>query len=613
MDFSPTQQLGWRHWRTIPIMTNRTDASFASAMATIAFALAVILTTAQGLALIEERVQHLDRDTVSRWLGVRAVHAAESAGNLPGPPDPWTRRPFGIASSVSEGSGPSSWPFAPPRPRSTPLPPHKVARPPSSRGSEQSSTAAALNLGQRLHIASVSAPSAPLLIQSQHMPITLTAGTEVEVKFGFKNESGMTWTRGKPTTALLSLENETKPSAFMASTWIDSLHAAWQDEVIVKPGALAFVTTKFRAPMQPGTTTERFVLRALNGTTYAESNIEVTIVATEVPHTILTGDLNLFGAPGSSAGTDGTDTNFIPFIQKYTTQPIMRVGIAYHEPTNNGWDPHRIRSSVPLRLTAGNGNEIITVPAGTITNIDYRPSDGTYHLYIGNDWYTVQGPVRFTPTTPALVELASYTKQLKWESGEIDNKFKGFLEVRYVPQTERLWVINELPLEDYLRGLVETSDDAPPEFHKAQAVAARTFALYYLEAGGKYKNGNFVLSATASDQVYRGEEAGLRRPRLTQAVEETHGIVATYDGDIAVTPYYAQSNGRTKSYTDVWGGKPKAWLTSVADPVCDGKRLIGHGVGMPQRCAMTLANQGWNFQAILKNYYPGITLQKVYE
>lgn len=534
MEFFPAQQLGWRHWRAIPIMTNRTDASFASAMATIAFALAVILTTAQGLAILENRIESLDQVTINRWLGVRIAHAA-------------------------------------------------------------------------------TAPSAPLLIRSHQMPITITAGTEIEVKFGFKNTSGMTWTRGKPTTALLSVENESKPSAFMASTWIDSLHAAWQDEVIVKPGALAFVTAKFRAPMQPGTTTECFVLRALNGTTFAESNIEVTIIATEAPRAVLTSDLSIFGAPGSSVGTDGTDANFIPFISKYTTQPIMRVGIAYHEPTNAGWDPHKIRSSVPLRITADNGNEIITIPAGTITNIDYRPSSATYHLQVNGDWYTARGPVQFTPTTPALVELASYTKQLKWESNEIDNRFKGLLEVRYVPQTERLWVINELTIEDYLRGLVETSDTAPPEFHKAQAVAARTFALYYIEAGGKYKNGNFVLSATASDQVYRGEEAGLRRANLTQAVEDTRGIIATYNNNIAVTPYYAQSNGQTKAYNEVWGGKPKAWLTSVADPVCDGKRLIGHGVGMPQRCAMTLANQGWNFQSILKNYYPGIALQKVYE
>ncbi|MDP3770851.1 MAG: SpoIID/LytB domain-containing protein, partial [bacterium] len=205
------------------------------------------------------------------------------------------------------------------------------------------------------------------------------------------------------------------------------------------------------------------------------------------------------------------------------------------------------------------------------------------------------------------------TKKLAWEGNRPDNHFRGLIEIRYVPSTERLWAINELPIEDYLRGLTETNDDAPSEFHKAQVIAARTFALYHIETGGKYTKGQFVLTGTASDQVYRGEDAAARRPNLVHAVEETRGVVMTYDSSVVITPYYAQSNGQTLAFSAVWGGKPKAWLVPVADPVCDGKRMIGHGVGMPQRCAMTLANQGWTFGAILKNYYQGVELRKIYE
>jgi len=460
-------------------------------------------------------------------------------------------------------------------------------------------------------------PAAPLLIRSQQLPISTPAGSSVTVTFGFKNDSGRSWVRGAGSTAILERAYQTGPSVFMASTWADTMRATFQHDNDVPPGTLALFTAEFRAPVDPGTYTDRFVLRSLDGTTYVGSETEMTIiaVATDSRPTTAASSASgsVYGAP-LGAGTDGTDPNFIPVVPRYDTEPIMRVGIAYHEPDDAAWVPHIITSDGSFRVTAENGNEVLRVPAGDRVSIDYRPSARTYHLRHDMEWYTLDQPIRITPEHPNdLLELASYTQKLHWEGNTKDNLFRGTLEVRYVPDTERLWAINELPIEEYLEGLVETSDDAPPEFHKAQVIAARTFALYHIERGGKYKKGQFVLTGSASDQVYRGAKAAARRPNLVHAVEETRGIVVTYDGDVVVTPYYAQSDGRTRGWEQVWGGPPKAWLASASDPVCEGKRQIGHGVGMPQRCAMELARQGWNFQTILKNYYQGVELRKIYE
>lgn len=467
-----------------------------------------------------------------------------------------------------------------------------------------------------IRIASAAEPSAPLLIRSHQMPISAPAGSAMTVTFGFKNASGRSWVRGAGSTAILERATPNGPSIFMASTWVDTMRATFQREQDVPPGTLALFSAEFRAPVDAGTYTDRFVLRSLDGTTYAGSEVEVTMIAIAADSRQPIADSiaqSVYGAP-SAAGTDGTDPNFIPVVTRYPTVPTMRVGIAYHEPAEAAWAPHRITSNGPFRVTVESGNEILRVPAGDAVSIDYRPSTRTYHLKHDMEWYTLDQPVRITPEhADDLLELASYTKKLHWEGNTEDNLFRGTLEIRYVPDTERLWAINELPLEEYLQGLVETSDDAPSEFHKAQIIAARTFALYHIERGGKYKKGQFILTNSASDQVYRGAKAAARRPNLVRAVETTHGIVVTYDGDVVVTPYYAQSDGRTRGWEQVWGGQPKAWLTSAADPVCDGKRKIGHGVGMPQRCAMTLAEQGWTFQAILKNYYQGVQLQKIYE
>lgn len=469
-----------------------------------------------------------------------------------------------------------------------------------------------------VRVASAATPSAPLLIRSHQIPISAPAGSAVTITFGFKNESGRSWVRGAGSTAILERLVPNGPSRLMASTWVDTMRATFQRDETITPGTLAFFTAEFRAPVDPGTYTDRFVLRTLDGETLVGSETEVTIVAIEAAGSQLPVAssglaLNVYGAPVAT-GTDGTDPLFIPFTPRYNAEPLMRVGIAYHEPEDAAWTPHTITSVGPFRITVESGNEVLRVPAGGAVHIDYRPGTQTYHLRNDMEWYTLNQPVRIAAERPDdLLELVSYTKKLHWEGNTEDNLFRGTLELRYVPDTSRLWAINELPIEAYLKGLVETSDSAPAEFHQAQVVAARSFALYHIERGGKYKKGQFILTNSASDQVYRGEKAATRRPNLVRAVEATRGIVVTYDGDVAVTPYYAQSDGRTRGWEQVWGGKPKAWLASVADPVCEGKRKIGHGVGMPQRCAMELARQGWNYQTILRNYYQGVELRKIYE
>lgn len=521
-------------------MTPQRGAIVAGAAASIAVAFAVVLATAYGLTVLEQRLEHgSTRTAVHQLLGVRTAHAAE--------------------------------------------------------------------------------PMAPLLIRSHSMPITVPAGSPVLITLGFKNASGRSWVRGAGSTAILERTTPNGPSVFMATTWVDTMRATFQRESDIPPGTLALFSAEFRAPIDPGTYTDQFILRSLEGTTYAGSETEVTIISVPtasssapIAPTSIWGPANPTSA--SAFGSDGTDPNFIPFTQRYPEAPLMRVGIAYHEPEDTGWTPHQITSPGPFRVTTEDGHEVLRISGGAAVSIDYRPSTATYHLKYGMEWYTLNQPVRFTPErADDLLELSSYTKKLHWEGNTEDNLFRGTLEIRYVPDTERLWAINELSLEEYLKGLVETSDGAPTEFHKAQVIAARSFALYHIERGGKYKKGQFILTGSASDQVYRGAKAAARRPNLVAAVEATRGIVVTYDGDVVVTPYYAQSDGRTRTWEQVWGGKPKAWLASVEDPICSGKRKIGHGVGMPQRCAMELARQGWSFQSILKNYYQGVDLRKIYE
>ncbi|MBS4007705.1 MAG: SpoIID/LytB domain-containing protein, partial [Clostridium sp.] len=116
--------------------------------------------------------------------------------------------------------------------------------------------------------------------------------------------------------------------------------------------------------------------------------------------------------------------------------------------------------------------------------------------------------------------------------------------------------INRLPLEDYLKGVVPREMPAswPIEALKAQAVAARTFAL---------RRVNQVIGDTQQFQVYGGFP---RESRTSLAVEETRGQVLFFNNALAETLYSSSNGGFTESNINVWGGAQLTYLPSQTDP-----------------------------------------------
>jgi stage II sporulation protein D len=124
-----------------------------------------------------------------------------------------------------------------------------------------------------------------------------------------------------------------------------------------------------------------------------------------------------------------------------------------------------------------------------------------------------------------------------------------------------LSVVNTVAIESYVRGVVssEMPHDWPLEAIKAQAVAARSYALAHR------RGGEFDLYADTRDQVYGGVLA--ETPIGNQAVDETKRQVLRYDGKVASTYFFSSSGGRTAAITDVFANaKPAPYLVSVPDP-----------------------------------------------
>lgn len=128
--------------------------------------------------------------------------------------------------------------------------------------------------------------------------------------------------------------------------------------------------------------------------------------------------------------------------------------------------------------------------------------------------------------------------------------YRGIAEV-WTNSSGTLAGINELPIEPYLYGVVplELPPDpfGLPEAQKAQAVAARTFALANL---GRRGADGYDLLPTTADQVYGGVEA--EHPVSTAAVDETRGVVAVHEGQLISALFHSTSGGWTANSEDVF-------------------------------------------------------------
>ena len=128
---------------------------------------------------------------------------------------------------------------------------------------------------------------------------------------------------------------------------------------------------------------------------------------------------------------------------------------------------------------------------------------------------------------------------------------KGYRGLLEISAAERgLLVVNELPLEEYLIGLIncEISSAWPMEAVKAQAVIARSYAVYQKQAR---RGAPYQLESSVMDQVYEG--CDVEDSRAARGVQETAGEVLSWEGKVIQAFYHSNCAGHTESSERVWG------------------------------------------------------------
>ncbi len=161
-------------------------------------------------------------------------------------------------------------------------------------------------------------------------------------------------------------------------------------------------------------------------------------------------------------------------------------------------------------------------------------------------------PATVKPVKDGLLVEGKLFRRLNFSASSavyVNNKpYRGLAEL--VVADKGILVVNQLPLEEYLVGLIncEISSAWPIEAVKAQAIIARTYALNRKMARIASP---YHLESSVMDQVYEG--CLIEDSRARRAVNETEGEVLTSGGSIIQAFYHSSCGGRTEASENVWG------------------------------------------------------------
>jgi len=155
-----------------------------------------------------------------------------------------------------------------------------------------------------------------------------------------------------------------------------------------------------------------------------------------------------------------------------------------------------------------------------------------------------------------------------------------------------------MAMDEYLKGVVphEVPPSWPSEALRAQAVAARSYA--------STRTAHLRQGADVCTTTHCQAWGKTHYPATDKAVDFTHGVVIRYKGSVIQAFFSAHCDGHTRNSEDVWV-TALPYCRSVSCP-CGYTFVFGHGVGMCQQGARTLAKSGHSYIAILKHYYTDV-------
>lgn len=270
-------------------------------------------------------------------------------------------------------------------------------------------------------------------------------------------------------------------------------------------------------------------------TTVKESKATPT-VTTKVENKTGNKAANSTNASGVTAAKAGKVPAF--YAPQESNIPAIRILLATR---SNAWP------------VAGNGQVAV-----------YTSNKSPFAKFAPNETVTIAVKNNKVTVNDKVIDSVAYIRT--WQGNTagtltINNKpYRGAIKI--VPTaTGGMMLINEVGMEDYLYGVVpvEVSPSWPQEAIKAQAVAARTYALHNMKQSASKA---YDTEVDSNFQSYRGQAA--EYSSTNKAVDETKGMVIQYKGEPILAVFHSNAGGYTENSENVWGSN-LPYLRGVKD------------------------------------------------
>lgn len=287
-------------------------------------------------------------------------------------------------------------------------------------------------------------------------------------------------------------------------------------------------------------------------------------------------------------------------------------------------DTIKVSGNKAYNVKNKDGNVVAQIAAETETKVDYD-DDGRLK---------VSGSTSFTTGEDEKITFDAADGDNSSMIFDVDipgdayDHFRGKIEVNYyhgrdiyggTDETKtQIWVINELPLEQYVWGMGETTGTGPDDHVRVMTAIFRTYGFWYIENATKYKPLGFKIRNDSGSQIYGGYDWEKDHQNIREAANETFANVVMYKGKSALTPYCSYTDGKTRSWKSVWGGDDYPYLKSVKDHKKGKKKGLkqgeggNHMVGLSAHGALGYAGDGKSWVWILKHYYSGVDVKAAY-
>ena len=219
-----------------------------------------------------------------------------------------------------------------------------------------------------------------------------------------------------------------------------------------------------------------------------------------------------------------------------------------------------------------------------------------------------------------VIEISSWDRKPIWDKtwNLNDNKFRW--DIVLYSKNNKLVVVNELYLNDYLKWLWEVSDSTNPEKIKAIIVLARTYARWYMTKARKFAWEWFDASDDPNVfQKYLWYWLEKRSPKVNKIVDETTDYVITYNWELIKPWYFSSSDGKTKSFIeycenaswvpDCAHPEKFPFLVWVENPGWIWKKQAWHWVWVSWTWVEYLSNKWWSFSMIIKYFLKWVEVE----